>query len=517
MESKSTDSTDKLSFVEEGKIDSAAFLARDTHFTGTMWDLSLTLLLHAAPLVLDNLIVTSGGFGEALIMQHLDSNMITASAYISSIKNLSIAPLTVMFSALQPLISKEYSKNNYLIVGYIVQDSILLGVCISVPIMLFLYFIECSLKLFVQNTSLLILVGDYFHYFIFGVPPTVIIEIIIQFWISTKMQNLVIPSSVLRTTLQLSLNALFVFESSLGVKGLGLAMVIQSWIVLSIFLLYMGFNKNFTKYQLFSWPTYSQNRLDKIRENFKRVLTVGSPAAIQMFVVFAAKMLVVLLIGSISKDCLSAYYMSSQYAQWIIMITSPLATTGCVFLADAATARDLEKLKKICYVMLFLSAALSLSALPFFCFMQKTLALLFNPQSSAGTISCAEVIMPIIGISNVFFALKYIATGLYRGREETLFPMISSLIGTVLIGLSISIISCFVYEDPVGIVSGELSGLAFAALVLLIGLAYERRKINLNKPTYSPLGRTGFFNTNSNNVMESTIVENPLTSDSAFH
>ena len=125
--------------------------------------------------------------------------------------------------------------------------------------------------------------------------------------------------------------------------------------------------------------------------------------------------------------------------------------------------------------------------------------------------------MPIIGISNVFFALKYIATGLYRGREETLFPMISSLIGTVLIGLSISIISCFVYEDPVGIVSGELSGLAFAALVLLIGLAYERRKINLNKPTYSPLGITGFFNTNSNNVMESTIVENPLTSDSAFH
>lgn len=458
----------------------------------SMWNLSRTILIYAAPLIFSNIVVTSNTFGEVLIMQHLGLEMVAASAYIESIKNFSLISSAAIFSALQPLISKEVSQSNYLEIGGLIQDTMLLGGCIGILIMVFLYFIENLLKLYIKNAVLLGLISNYFQPFIFGVPAFIAIEIIIQFWISSDMQNLIIPLNMLRAILQLSLSAFFVYGTPLNLMGLGLAATIQSWTVLALLLLYMGFSENFRKYQLFTWHPNTSSFPDRIKSNFKKILTIGSPACFQKATLLAAKILMTLLIGSISKDYLSAYYIAKQYSSWIVMIISSLATAGCVSLAKTNATSDFDKSKKICYVTLLLGIGLCLMALPLFCFMPKELVMLFNSNSSTHIIFCAKIIMPIIGLYNVFFALKHIAIGLYRGREETAFPAIAGLIGTI-IGVVSSIVFQVIYNNAVGVVLSELGGVAITTLIFLMGLEYERRKINANKPGYTELRTVGFF------------------------
>lgn len=459
-------------------------LDREPSFRSTRYcSLFKEILFHAAPLILDNIILAAGRFGESAIIKKMGSDVVEAAAYVSPVKSLSISPATATFMAIQPLISAEYAKGEYIKIGKIWQHTMLLGACISAPIMSALIPLEPLLKAAGQDARASALAAEYFHYYMFSIPASFAIDSTIQFWTSAKMQHLLIPACILRTALQLSLNLIFAYSTSLGVKGWALASMIQHWISLGILLAYMKLDKRFGKFELFSWDSQNNTFKDKMKEvlsNFKEIMKIGLPNSVILLCVFGAKIINVLLLGSSSKESLTAYYIASQYADWMIMTISPLATTGCVLISRAISTGNFNVLKGIENITLLLGITVPLFTLPFFCALQKPLtSLLLNPNGSQNEeiISRAQTIMPIVGIGATAFSIKYIATGLYRAHKETVFPMSIGILGTFIIGLGVSILLRFTSKEPSGVAIGESLGLVFTAISLLVSLKLKNKLI----------------------------------------
>jgi len=429
------------------------------------------LLKHTIPIVLDNLIVASTDFGNAIIITKIGGSAVAANAYIGTIKNLFLSPTGAIFYSLQPILSKEFAKHNQGEFNEILKSSLLLVVPISIATAAILIPISSLLKLLGQDELLSDITADYFRYYVGSLPASLIIQNLLQVFLSTNNQILLIPTSILRTTLELGLGFTFVYGFEMGMTGWKLSTLLQPWISLIFILLGLKLTNRFDFSSMFKINLNQhgpKERICNILGKQLEILRLGVPVGGQIFLELAARFTNTLILGRQSQYALIAYNISGQWTYWIVNLHASISTSAAVLVANLRAKGKLAELKKVGNISLAIGFSISTAALITYSALSRPLtSVLLDKDSNYEAIAdFSKIILPIASVSTLSFGFKYISSGIARGYEKTTAPMLWDFAGSVAIGLTLAILLVFAFDwdDPYAVVVAELIGSIFASL-----------------------------------------------------
>lgn len=430
------------------------------------------LVLHTLPLIIGGSIAVGASFGNAVIITGISSEAVAANAYISSIKNVLIYPPRSIFFALQPLLGKAFQEKNYASIGKYWQHSMLLGLELSILLSIPLLNMSFILKKAHQNEQLADITGHYLYFYAAAVPANIGIEITNELFITTNNEYLLIPSSLLRTGLELGLNLFFIKYLKMGILGWEVSTLLQPLLSCMTLLLYIAHSKKFEELQLFAIknndPTYRQI-LSAIYQKQKEILQLGAPICLQAFVAFSAYFIDILMLGKMDEKGMVAFNACNQWSSWTINILSALSTSACVLISQHNGSNKVLDAKKMGETAIILGAVLSLTYLMISSLAYKpmTAVLLHSDDNKEPILSSAKNLMPIVGVCTLGFGLKFITAGAMRGYQKTKTPMLADVSGTIL-GLGLSAVLGFIgKKGAIGIATGEALGLMIASMLLL--------------------------------------------------
>ena len=431
------------------------------------------LVLHSFPIIFGGSIAVAATFGNAVIITSISNEAVAANAYISSTKNLLIYPPRSIFFALQPLIGTAFKEKDYPTVGKYWRYSLLLGLGFSAILSIPLLNIEFILKKSHQNEALSEITGHYFYLYTAAVPANLTIEIINELFVTTGNEYLLIPSSVLRTGLELGLNLLFINYLKMGINGWAISSLLQPLISCFILLSYIASTQKFSKLKLFDINSdcadYRQT-LSAIYQKQKEILQLGSPIFLQASVAFGAYFIDILMLGKMDLNGMTAFNTCNQWSAWIINVHTALSTSACVLTSYQIASNKLLDAEKTGKTAIALGALISVMYLIIssLAYEPMTAALLHSDHNKKNILSSAKILMPIVGACTAGFGLKFITAGAIRGYQQTKISMLADMSGTV-VGLGLSAVLGFVAkQDAVGIATGEALGLMIASVLILV-------------------------------------------------
>ncbi|MCR9192945.1 MAG: MATE family efflux transporter [Gammaproteobacteria bacterium] len=440
------------------------------------------VILHTLPLIAAGTIAVVASFGNAVIITEVSDEIVNANAYVGSIKNLLIYPARAIFFALQPLIGTAHQNEDTQTIRKYWQYSLLLALELSLVLCIPLLNIEPILNFSHQNKILSAITGNYFRYFAAAVPAYMLTEITNELFVTTNNQQLLIPSSILRTTLELGSNYLFIHVLHMGANGWALAALLHPILSACIILLYIALSEKFKHLELFKINANGSTiqSLVEIYAVQKRIMQLGVPIGLQSLVGFGAVFSEILMLGEMDVNGMVAFNVSNQWSNWILNIHTSLSTTASVLTSQRRSRSSPSNPENIGKIANYTSVVISVAALIVMSLAYKPMtSILLNSNNNKEKImSYTKVLMPLIGVSTLGFGLKYITTGALRGYEETKTPMIADIAGTVA-GLGLSATLGFAAKaGPIGVGVGDAVGLMCAALLLLYVFAKKTSKNN---------------------------------------
>jgi MATE family multidrug resistance protein len=441
------------------------------------------LILHTLPIAADSLITASTDFGNAIILTKIGPDAVAANAYIFTIKNLILFPTSAIFYSLQPLLSRRFIENKNEESISIFRSSILLIVPISIVTGAILIPIGPFLKLVGQDPHLADLTARYFYYYMGSIPAALLIKNLLQMFLSTNNQILLLPASILRTTLGLGLGFGFVYGLKMGMAGVGLSALLEPWI--SLFLLSLGskLTGRFDVFTLFKLNFPQEGKPNKIYEILRMqgtILRLGIPVGAQNFLEIGAHLINALFIGKQSKAALIAYNISGQWSYLIATLHSSLSISAAVLTSAYISQRKSVEIKKLKLLSLGVGLGISSVGIGIYSTLYKplTLLLLNSASDQEAILNSSKIMFPIASAGALGFGFKYISSGISRGYEKTMVPMILDFAGTAIIGLALASLFTFVFNfGPNEIVLAELVGIIFAAITTTF-YAYRLKQEN---------------------------------------
>lgn len=433
------------------------------------------LILHATPLCIGNIISVAATFGNAVIITKLGKDVVAANIYIGNVKNLLLYPTCSIFFALQPLLGKAFKENDYVAVSQYWKNSLLLGLEMSFLLSIPLLTIESILVKANQDEHLAKLTGHYFQFFIAAVPTVMINEVITELFITTDNHYLLIPTNLLKTGLELSLNIIFIDWLDMGIEGWAMSSVLQSLTSCCALLIYIANSKKFSQFRLFDTNSRGQ-MLRVIYETQKEILQLGVPICLQTLGGLISYSIEILMLGKMDINGMIANGVCNQWYSWIINAQISLSASTSVLTGQQIIERNPVDAKKIGKTALNVTVAISILSLVVMSLAYKPMinVLLSSNSGNESILSYAKIFMPLLGISTLGFGVKSVITGAIRGYEETSVPMYMDIGGTIA-GLGLSAILGFATTaGPIGVGIGDAIGLMLTAALIL---TYFSKKI----------------------------------------
>jgi MATE family multidrug resistance protein len=275
------------------------------------------------------------------------------------------------------------------------------------------------------------------------------------------------------TLIILLLNAFFAYALVLGHFGLpalglrGAAIVALAVNILSLVLTiwYISTNQDLRRFEIFvrwwrpDWLVF--------REVFSLGLPIGFTILAEVSLFTAAS----LLMGWIGTAELAAHGIALQCASLAFMIPLGLAQAATVRVGVAAGANDHEGLIRASWVVVIVSAGISLLGGLAFGLFPSFFAGLFldrTKEDAAAVLTIATTFVVVAGLFQLVDGLQAIAAGLLRGIKDTRMPMVLALISYWGIGFVLAYVLAFPLGwGGVGIWIGFVFGLIAASFLLL--------------------------------------------------
>jgi MATE family multidrug resistance protein len=246
---------------------------------------------------------------------------------------------------------------------------------------------------------------------------------------------------------------------ALGVRGSAIATVVSRLGMATLLL-------------ALSWPHLKRHLLHFDRASFdlaplRRMLALGLPIGLQLFLEISAFGTVGLMTGTFGADQVAAYQISLNMAALTFMVPTGVAAAAAVRVGNAIGAGDASRARY----------AARLSYLVCICFMSTTAILfLVLPEELAGlytrdttVIAIAGLLVPIAGVFQIFDGMQAVGAGVLRGLGDTRVPLLAMLAGYWLIGVPVSVVLGFHTNlGSVGLWWGFVAGLASVAAFLLV-------------------------------------------------
>jgi MATE family multidrug resistance protein len=252
---------------------------------------------------------------------------------------------------------------------------------------------------------------------------------------------------------------------ALGVKGSAWATVFARTVMAGFLLATILYRERGASAGIF-------NDLSLRAESFRRLITLGAPAASQITLevgVFAAA---TALAGRLAPASLAAHQIAIQYASLTFMVPLGISSAGAVRVGHAVGRRDPEGASRAGWTALLFAVLFMATAAAVFLAVPRPLLKAFT--SETGVLDVGVRLLFVAALFQLFDGVQGVATGILRGLGDTRTAMLWNLFAHWFVGLPLGYWLCFgAAFGVVGLWWGLSTGLIICGAALL--LVWNRR------------------------------------------
>jgi MATE family multidrug resistance protein len=212
-------------------------------------------------------------------------------------------------------------------------------------------------------------------------------------------------------------------------------------------------------------PVFGERRLEWAW--FKRLLTLGTPAATQLTLEVGAFAAATALAGRLAPTSLAAHQIAINYAALTFMVPLGISSAGAVRVGHAVGRRDPLGASKAGWTALLFAVLFMSAAALVFVTIPRLLLRAFT--SDAGVLDVGVSLLFIAAIFQLFDGVQGVATGALRGLGDTRTPMLWNLAGHWFVGLPLGYTMCFVLGHGV---TGLWWGLSIGLVICGVALSF---------------------------------------------
>lgn len=383
----------------------------------------------AAPIVGVQVGLMLMGVVDAAIVGRHSARALAAVAlgnvYFNSI--VTIGHGTLM--ALDPLVAQAVGAKDRPAIERAVQRGVVLCVALSVPLSLLLIPGETLLGPLRQPADVVPLAAQYVRACIPGVLPYLMFIALRQTVQAFSLVRPVLAAVVIANVVNAVLDWGLVFGRfglpALGPVGSGWATTISRWLM--AVLLFWGCRQALVPF-LRHW-----SRDDLAWRPLWRMIRIGVPIGVQLWIEFLAFSVALLLVGMLGTVPIAGHQIALMLAALTYMVPLGVSAAAAVLVGHAVGRGDPEGARReagaalACGVGFMAVTALVLIVMP------SMLARAFTADPAV--LAAAAALIPIAGVFQVFDGIQGVSGGILRGAGDTSVPMWANLAGYAAIGL----------------------------------------------------------------------------------
>ena len=415
----------------------------------------------AAPIVVVQVGLMLMGVVDAAIVGRYSAEGLAAVAlgnvYFNSI--VTIGHGTLM--ALDPLVAQAVGAEDQQAIERSLQRGIVLCVALSLPLSLLLIPGEWLLAPLRQPAEVVPVAASYARVSIIGVLPYLAFITLRQTVQAFSLVRPVVVAVIVANVANAALSVMFVFGKlgfpEMGAVGSSWATAISRWLMM--LLLLWGCRQALVPF-LRHW-----SRDDLAPGPLWRMVRIGFPIGLQLWIEFMAFSVALLLVGMLGTLPLAGHQIALMLAALTYMVPLGVSAAAAVLVGHAVGRGDPEAARREASAALACGVGFMSVTAVLLASLAPWLARAFT--SDPGVLAVATTLIPIAGVFQVFDGIQGVSGGILRGAGDTRVPMWSNLAGYALVGLPLGAWLCFnAGWGATGIWWGLSAGLAAVALLL---------------------------------------------------
>ncbi len=372
---------------------------------------------------------------------------------------------------LDPVLAQAFGAKDRVGMTRGLQRGLLMAVGLTVPTAIVLGMAQPLLHFAEQPADVIPVAARYAWISIPGVLPFFVFLVFRQTLQVLGELRTIVAIIFFANGLNVLLNGLLIFGygefNGLGALGSAWASTASRWI-LAIGLLACSWRH--LRPHLFPWHRESLGR-----EGLLRLLKLGTPVGIQVFLEFGAFAVIALLMGWLGAREIAAHQIAINLASLTFMMPLGISGAASVLVGRAIGAGDMPAARSYAILSLLSGVGVMSLASILLCTLPYPLARLYTNQ--ADVIAIAVLLIPMAGIFQVFDGMQVVASGVLRGAGDTRGPMLINVLGFWLVGMPVAVYLAFVIQvGPTGLWWGLVAGLATVALLLLMRVVDRLRR-----------------------------------------
>jgi MATE family multidrug resistance protein len=363
--------------------------------------------------------------------------------------------------ALDPVVAQAVGAGDSPAIARALQRGILLAVILAATFTPLLIPGEWILDALGQPPGVVPTAAAYVRACIPGVLPFLLFVVLRQTLQAFQLVRPIVVTVFVANLVNVALDWVLVFGKwgapALGAVGAGYASSICRWLMFA--LLVVACRRTLGPF-LRSMGRETWSLLPLVR-----MVAVGLPIGIQLWIEFAAFGAGLLLIGLLGAVPLAGHQIALMIAATTYMVPLGLSAAAAVLVGHAIGRGDSEGARReasaalACGMGFMALTAVVLLSVP------AALARLFTGDPAV--IAIATVLIPIAGVFQVFDGIQGVSSGILRGAGDTRVPMLLNLAGYAVAGLPFGAWLCFSRDwGAAGIWWGFVTALIAVAIAL---------------------------------------------------
>jgi MATE family multidrug resistance protein len=424
----------------------------------------------ALPVVLAEMGWMIMGMVDTLMVGRLSPEAIGAVGLGSSIfMGVCIFAMGLLLG-LDTLVSQAFGADDIGACHRWLVHGVVLAVALSLPIGGLLFWIASGLDTWGLDPAVLALTRPYFEIVTWSVPPLLLYAAFRRYLQGMGIVRPVMLALLAANVINVFVNWILIYGNlgapALGVPGAAWATVLSRLTMMGCLLATILYRERRER-RAVPHMTGVFGTLSLETAWFRRLLTLGLPAATQLTLEVGAFAAATALAGRLAPASLAAHQIAINYAALSFMVPLGISSAGAVRVGQAVGRRDPQGAARagwtaLLFAVLFMSAAAAI-----FFAMPRVLLRAFTED--VGVLEVGVTLLFVAAVFQLFDGVQGVATGALRGLGDTRTPMLWNLAGHWFIGLPLGYWLCFLLGYGV---IGLWWGLSVGLVICGVALAF---------------------------------------------
>jgi multidrug resistance protein, MATE family len=437
----------------------------------------------AAPVMLGMLGHTFVSFVDNIMVGQLGTAELAAVSLGNSFMFIAMSIGIGFSTAITPLTAEADAANNLDQAKSTFKNGLFLCTSLGIALFLLVFYAKPLMYLMKQPEEVVALAIPYLDLVAFSLIPLVVFQAIKQFSDGLSMTKYPMYATILANVVNVILNYLLIFGKfgfpEMGIVGAAYGTLISRFMMVG-YLWWLLTIKERSRVMVTQIKFFV---LDSAM--IKKIISLGTPSAMQMFFEVAIFTSAIWLSGLLGKNPQAANQIALNLSSMTFMVATGLSVASMVRVGNQKGLKNYLELRRIAFSIFLLAVLFAFAfALLFYLFHQQLPKLyvdfkdLKNLTDNTEVLGIAAQLLIAAAIFQISDSIQVVMLGALRGLQDVKIPTIITFISYWMLGFPVSYyLGTEEQYGSFGIWMGLLAGLSTAAILLYIRFNYLSLKL----------------------------------------